>query len=757
MRNKIRCVKRLVIFLAMFFATILKTVAQKKWDGGGGDSLWNNPLNWQPDGNPTANDTVVLDNQWITSSYHVYFPQGMITSHAFSLSIEPSSDNQISVTLPNTNTGTPGLILYAGDTALTLNNKSIFYNASGATAGNAIQLSGKIMIKNGGKYVHQTQRGNALLIANLVASPETQKGIFELNVPGNSAYTLSASGRTFGCLMLSGQTNFRKTYTSSGSNPLIIKGDLVINEQAAFSSSLTNNITVSGDMIIKGRFYLNPISGDSLGRCLETNGSNNTIEVIGQFNQGLYFRTWIISGNYKMMNSTINLDHAVGKIHLQSGTTIDLGNSIIKGAGEFATDNNCSLLSSASSIIGSDTSANIQTEYLSLHPDIDFTCYGSARQSTGDRFPVVISKLKVDKPQNNLCISTSIIISDSLILLNGKLISTDTSSMTIMNYANLGHQNSFFTGKLIHASKASKLNFPLGIGNTYTPIEIFRLTEAGHSYELNVDSLSPVLLSYVTLHPIQQLSSPVCWTIKTHQQWEAKEQAQFTYKKQQFSESDCIAVLDNQTKQWKLSSNHVSNDSLLIASIDSSTNHLFTLGKLFPTILPLSSIFLQKKRSGEELLLTWKVDDDENAVYYKIETSNDGLHYHTRDTVVSIRHKGPFSYSKSINLSKLYSIFYRISGIDIDGRLFKSNIVAEHHSQPSTQLFPNPASHLLYFRNSEKIKGISIIDLYGERKYPEFEQQGNMLVISIKELKPGYYFLLAELTSGRSTISFVKQ
>jgi hypothetical protein len=91
------------------------------------------------------------------------------------------------------------------------------------------------------------------LISNLVTGVETQKGIFEFNVPGNSAYTLSASGRTFGSLVLNGQSTNRKTYTSSGINKLNIEGDFIIHEQAGFSSSLTNTISIGGDLIVKGR------------------------------------------------------------------------------------------------------------------------------------------------------------------------------------------------------------------------------------------------------------------------------------------------------------------------------------------------------------------------------------------------------------------------------------------------------------------------------------------------------------------------
>lgn len=757
MWNKVWWLKGLVVFFVLQSVSLPEVWGQKKWDGGGNDSLWSNPQNWHPDGIPTATDTVILNNEWISSSYTVYFPQGMITSHAFSLRIEPATGFQINVTLPNSNTGAPGLLLYAGDTALSIHNGSIFFNSSGASAGNAIQLTGKLMIKNGGKYVHQTLRGNALLISSLIANAETEKGVFELNVPGNSAYTVSASGRTFGSLVLSGQNTSRKTYTASGSNLLTIKGDLVINEQAAFNSSLTNDIIVSGDVIIKGRFYINPISGDTVGRCLTTNGKNNIIEVSGQFNQGLHFRKWLIAGNYQLQHSIINLDHLVGEIRVQSGSTIDLGNSMIKGTGEFASDSNTSFLSSAISIISNDTLANIQTERINLHINSSFTCYGSSMQSTGNRFPTVIGKLKIDKSQDNLFLSKSIIISDSLLFIQGKLISKDTSSISILHYCNAGNEKSYFTGKIIHLSPNQTLYFPVGKGNLFAPLQLSRRNDAGCSYELAVDSLSPILVSYPAAPPIKQLSAPFYWKIDTHQQNGFEKDAQLIHVKQPYWESDCIAVLDTLTHLWKLASRQNTNDSLLLVSLDSSNSKLFTLGKLLPHVLPLSSIYLQKRVSGKTIVLNWTVDDDENALFYVIEKSSNGVDYQIEDTLLSMQYKGTFTYSKTINPADDNYCFYRIIGKDKDGHQFTSNIVVIQHQQVKIELFPNPTQDVLYLKSEEVIRKISLISPYGAIKSILPGLKKRTQIIPVHKLAAGYYLLVVEFSNSSSTIPFIKQ
>ena len=48
-----------------------QAAAQRRWDGQGGDSLWQNARNWQPDGVPLPDDTVLLDHSLTARDYLV--------------------------------------------------------------------------------------------------------------------------------------------------------------------------------------------------------------------------------------------------------------------------------------------------------------------------------------------------------------------------------------------------------------------------------------------------------------------------------------------------------------------------------------------------------------------------------------------------------------------------------------------------------------------------------------------------------------
>jgi hypothetical protein len=700
-----------------------------------------------------------LDNEWIGSDYNVVFPDSTTTSIAYSIRIQPAPFHQIRLSIPSTNTAAPGLALSAMDTAIFIGDGGILFNNSGASAGNAISIVGKFKIANGGKYIHQTLRGNALLISNLVNGNETRKGVFEFNVPGNSAYTISASGRTFGSLVLSGQNLTRKTYTSSGSNKLTIEGDFIIKEQAGYSSSLTNNISIGGDMIIKGRLYINPVSGDTIGRCLESIGTNQMISISGLFNQGIHFRKWMINGSYKIHNSSITIEHPTGIMHIEKGSRIDLGNANIKGIGKVIIDSNTNIYTSASSIISADSMSNIQTTQLDIHQGVGFTCYGNILQSTGERFPVSISNLRVEKSNEKLFLTNSLQISDSLFLNKGIITMPDTAAITIGNYTSAGNDSSFVAGAVIQASKNKYLIFPLGVDSIFAPIQIIRNTDSLIHYALKASRFSSSALLEQIQYPVDKIILEIYWTISKSDTSNSDDNALLEIINYQNDRLSCIAALDTIDNKWKRIENNTTtqNRNSLSTSINTITSGIFTIGRLQQHVLPLNNIVLKKLSGPKEIILQWTVNDDENAQYYIIEQSKDGIHFELSDSVQSLKHKGKFTYKKSLQKSSKTIHFYKIRGVDIDGIKIYSNIVHDQITINSSTLYPNPGKNKMQLITKEKIIQMKIIHSNGKTNPIKFYTENNNYYLSVEHLSVGKYFLMIESESGIETISFMKQ
>ena len=210
-------------WLAIIFLFVRsELLSQVKWDGGGGDNEWNNATNWYPDGLPSASDEVVLDNDITGGDYSVQLPAGAFTVTVKQLHIKPGHGNHIELVLPKENTVTPALVVSGTPDALSIADQGILRNSSGATAGDAIQILGTFRIENGGKYIHNTPRGNASIINQLASDAGTEKGIFEFDVPGTAGYTVSLTGNTFGTLIFAAGSGL-KSYSGSGTTSLLFE------------------------------------------------------------------------------------------------------------------------------------------------------------------------------------------------------------------------------------------------------------------------------------------------------------------------------------------------------------------------------------------------------------------------------------------------------------------------------------------------------------------------------------------------------
>ena len=763
-RMKTVLYKQIFLIGVNFILISLSGWSQKKWDGGGGDSLWSNPFNWSPDGVPTADEAVYLDNEWVTVDYAVVMPGGMTPTTIHSLHMQPGTLRQITLTLPISNTASPGLTLSSIDTALLIGNGGVFINASGAPAGNAIALTGKMKIENGGKYSHQTIRGNALLVTSLVSVPENRNGIFEFNVPGNSAYTISASGRYFGTLVFSGQTSSRKTYTSSGSNKLSIEGALIINEQAAFTSSLTNNISVGGNLNIKGRLYINPVTQDTSGRCLEMNGTHQEIEVTGQLNQGINFRKWIINGLHTVLKSNIDIEQAGGIMQINSGVHLDLGENRIRGIGSFIAEDNSSLACAGPLIISDDSLSTISTRIISIHPNIRFICYGTSPQTTGARFPLTINTLILNKPNTKLTLTQSLNINDTLLLNKGIITLPDTSSIGIRNFCSSGNDSSYIEGRIIHSNNKLQLNFPLGIDNRFLPASISRTSITATIYAMQIKRIASDTIQYKKIEPIEKITSPYYWVLSKTNSSQSELLAEETlelFKKDTatINSINCIAILDNIYQSWRLASNlnYQTDQTGLSTNINPLISGSYTLAKAQHTILPLATIYLEKQSTKEGPFLKWKVNDDKNAEYYFIEQSENGNVFTSTDSLTSLKNTGKTWYSKRLESQTKKGLFLRIRGVDQDGHSHYSNIIFVKTHSSVDIIFPNPSKNKLFLKTEEQIKHMYFVMPNGMTIGADFEKNGNLFQIEINHLVSGNHFLIVQLAEQRKIFPFIKR
>ncbi|WP_290791121.1 hypothetical protein [Flavihumibacter sp. UBA7668] len=258
-------------------------MAQKRWTGNNGTAYWNDPLNWEGDTVPGSTDQVLLDNSFFSGSYEVILPDEEIV--VASLEVSPSDNRFIRLLLPISNTFSS-----AGDSplprafttlgsgySLHLRKNAAFINASGSASGYALRISDSIRIDNGAQYIHRSRTGHADMVNQLSRISGTEYGVFRMENP-DAASTFSISGRVFGSLELSSSASSSgtTTYSSSGTNPVVIRGNLELDSGTMFSLHFDDTIQLHGNL--KMNYAVLNMSTGNRSSCVALRGNWEQIQ-----------------------------------------------------------------------------------------------------------------------------------------------------------------------------------------------------------------------------------------------------------------------------------------------------------------------------------------------------------------------------------------------------------------------------------------------------------------------------------------------
>ena len=766
MAKQLNMLRQMVIFFLLFlFLFNAKAMPQKKWDGEGGDSLWSNPINWFPDGIPSANDDVLINNDMVLMPYTVLLPNGTTPTTVRSIKIVATPNQEIRVVIPSTNTASPAIAFNSTDTSLTIGAGATLSNASGAVAGNSIDLAGLFKIENGGKYIHQTARGNALLISKLVLSTSSHYGIFEFDVPGNNAYTISASGRQFGSLVFNGRGTNRKTYSCSGSGKMIIHGDLTINETAGLSSSLTNNIVIKRNLLVKGRLYINPVSADTSGRCLVMEGDEQLIDVAGQFNQGIHFRSWIINNKKTQLNSNVNMEQTESIFYVSPTCSLDFSTYAISGRGKFYADSGANLKLAGPIAVSSDsTPGSINTSSSQFLPAIHFVFYGTNEQATGNKFPTSIGSLTINKQSGMLNINNHLTILDSLHLINGKITVPDSTHFRLEGFSTIGTETSFVDGGIIRSANSKEIYFPTGSGNTFAPVEITRTDTLRITYKMEFVQRNTHDTINAIAYPLAQVDDSRYWQFTragVDEPQNTDEQLTLFRTNNMLTSTtvfNCIAHKQTTSSNWKIAS-VIPFDTIqqkITTNLAYLTSGKYAMGIALPVVLPLEKIYLHQNSNKNNNELKWTVNDDSNAEEYFIETSKDGIFFKTAITVLSKKSHGKTTYKRNLPTHFFEISYVRIRGLDKNGNNHLSNIIYRKRTSTEIKIYPNPSKDYLYMELTSTPVQINIVELSGRIIKPNIEKRGNVSRISIAGLASGKYLLVIQLLGSTERIPFIK-
>lgn len=755
----------LMLWVMLFFYA--SAVGQKKWDGEGLDSLWNNERNWFPDGVPSSTDDVIIDNDLITGRYKITLPSGLMAVNIHSLSIMPDQDNIIVVELPNSNIASPALTLGSTGNAFRIGKSGVFINSSGASSGNPILMNGSFSIENGGRYIHRTQRGNATMVSKLLLEPSTYQGIFEFDVPGNAGYTLSVSGKQFGNLLLSSSAAGKKSYAGSGISSLRVYGDLDIADSSSFTSSLNSNISIGRNLVVKGRLSLNPSLSDTINRSLEFNGDSSSIAISGNWSLGNNFNQVLVSRGRLQLKSNIIMENANSSWKINPSATMMFGIHAVSGSAVMIADSASTLGFGATEGISTDnTVGNIRMEKIMLHPKTNHIFYGEGTQQTGGRFPSNAASLTVNKPSGQLRLSLPLKVSDSLKLENGNLITDTINILTFSGSKIHASTNGFVTGPFRYWTTIAKdLQFPVGKASHFAPVTISKKNTGTTLFQVEYQAMGHPYPDTAITFPVKSVSNSEYWTIKKILPSDSLP-SQDIIRLSMGSNSNTgiigqplLVRIASAADRWELLPLYADNTfPNTIASAPSIlSTGIYTFGSMLPSALSKESLELSQKERNGFTRLNWTTDMDQTVSQYVVEKRRGNGAYVSIDSIPSKKKPGKISYSFDLRSSNIRGHFIRIRSVDNQGRIVYSNIIYIRPANEIARVFPNPTNNIFRVGPLDEPNATALLmNPAGQIIQARSLIRENQLEMDIRHLKPGKYFVVLNGEGEKRVFPFMK-
>jgi len=319
---------------------------------------------------------------------------------------------------------------------------------------------------------------------------------YEVNSPNNNgAGRLGFNGNTiYGNLIIhntndptTAVSNYVALYTKTGTDPINLMGDLLIDSTAGSMSIGTGSgqaiqtLIVHGNVLDMGSLYLNGSGVTNklfiYGNLTATNPSTQSLR---GHSATAYADTIFFAGTspqkFIKVTSLTNMTNL--SFRVMSGSTLALNDTsvvYVSGIGSFTVDSGSTLqLANTGGVNG-----NFSGTQPALSARANYEFNGDSAQVTGVWLPMTVNNLTVNDSLG-LTLSDSVTVNGTLALGNRKLSTTDTNIVMLASTASLTRSSGYVIGNLQKQLTASAAkDFEVGTANGYSPVNVNVLAGSG--------------------------------------------------------------------------------------------------------------------------------------------------------------------------------------------------------------------------------------------------------------------------------------
>jgi hypothetical protein len=390
---------------------------------------------------------------------------------------------------------------------------------------------------------------------------------------------------------------------------------------------------------------------------------------------------------------------------------------------------------------------------------------------TGDGLPDTVAGLTINNVEQ-VRLSKPVVISDSLELINGVLISDSANSLILSGASirspvnafgeiNAGWEKSFVDGPIEIITRASTWHMiPSGTENKYAPLKLMPADTSLHTLTITRKA-GPHPINDL-LPSLNRLSSSGYFEIgkKSTGSWKMALGYVPADTPSSTSEIMTAAVLIDLNGQQKWSaalSATVTTGSYGWLQTDTAVSDLSALaiGYTANSLLSVDLLEFSAQNSGPYNSIHWKADQEGPYTDYVIERSPDGRRF-TPQFSFSSPAVGISSHIWKDVFPLQPSAFYRLL-MKCNGRLIYSHAVKVNLSQRRAILYPNPASEWINinFEDQSSTTELEIVNTSGIVLSKHLKKKDSCQ-IRVSDLKPGFYFARLRNANGTVTLPFTK-
>ena len=237
-----------------------------------------------------------------------------------------------------------------------------------------------------------------------------------------------------------------------------------------------------------------------------------------------------------------------------------------------------------------------------------------------------------------------------------------------------------------------------------------------------------------------------------------------------YLDAELNALNENNLTLWK-SNNGTSWTNMGFTTRSTTLNYVersglsdfstWTLSEVF-NALPVTYTLINTRCVNGQSRIAWNTAQEEGFDHFNVMRTTDGRTWQLVGTVPAAGGGGQHSYT----LTDSYpgNAQYRIETIDISGRqTYSKIIVSDCAAKPGMEAFPNPVKDWVTVSLSVNAPARLLLKIYDEKGTMARQQQTsvaagtNQLMMNMKGLTPGNYFLSAEWNGEKKIIKIIKE